>query len=92
MYGAAGMGAAASMYGMGGSMYGAGMMGPAPYAYGGGGMMGGPMSSLNQFLFSTQNIIFSLGQAVQVRLQSFVISVCCTWSLVLIFYKHRLWE
>ena len=48
------------------SMYGGGM-------YGGGGMMSpygmmspGPISSLNQFLFSIQSVIFSLGQAVQI--------------------------
>jgi len=47
-----------SMYG--GGMYGGGMM--SPY-----GMMSpGPLSSLNQFLFSVQSVIFSLGQAVQI--------------------------
>ena len=32
----------------------------------GGGVGGGPVSSLNQFLFGVQNVIFSLSQAVQI--------------------------
>lgn len=73
----------ASMYGKGGSMYGAGMMG-SPY-YGGGTM--GPMSSLNQFLFSVQNVIFSLGQAVQVR-QSGVFGFAHKVGLISCFHVH----
>ena len=47
-----------SMYG--GGMYGGGML--SPY-----GMMSpGPLSGINQFLFSVQSVIFSLGQAVQI--------------------------
>ena len=45
---------------MGGGMYGGVMM--SPY-----GMMSpGPLSGLNQLLFSVQSVIFSLGQAVQI--------------------------
>lgn len=59
-------GAASGMYGGMNSMMfgggGGGMMG-SPYY---GGMMGGPLSGLNQMLFSVQSVIFSLGQAVQV--------------------------
>lgn len=54
----------------GGGMYGlgAGMYGGAGGMYGGmmGGGGGGPVSSLNQFLFGIQNVIFSLSQAVQI--------------------------
>jgi hypothetical protein len=86
MYGA-GMGT--SMYGMGGSMYGAGMMG-SPYY--GGGMMG-PMTSLNQFLFSVQSVIFSLGQAVQVR-HNGVFDCAHNVGLIscALFSLNRLWE
>lgn len=73
MYG--GMG----MYGAGGmGMYGAGIMG-SPYA---GGMMGGagPLSGLNQMLFSVQSVIFSLGQAVQVR--SHIVNLCKVFVIV----------
>jgi hypothetical protein len=97
-----GPGMGASMYGMGGGMYGAGGMMGSPYSYGGGGMLsmgGGPISNINQFLFSVQNIIFSLSQAVQVRDQHYVCFACvfcclsgCTLSLVLIFFLYRLWE
>lgn len=57
-------------YGGYNSMYGGGMYGDGMY---GGGMMSpysmmspGPLSGLNQFLFSVQSVIFSLGQAVQI--------------------------
>jgi hypothetical protein len=55
-----------SPMGYGGGMMGGGMMG----MYGGGGMMspmmmGGPFSGLYQTLFGIQNVVFSLGQAVQ---------------------------
>ena len=74
------MGGGYGMGGMGGmNMMGMGMgMGMSPYSMGGMGMgmggmgmggyggMGGPLSSINQFLFSFQSIIFSLGQAMQV--------------------------
>jgi hypothetical protein len=88
----------ASMYGMGGGMYGAASMMGSPYSYGGGGggmlMGGGPMSNLNNFLFSVQNIIFSLGQAVQVRPQS-CLCVCFLCCLLLhcrsfSFFPNRL--
>ena len=48
------------MYGglYGNSMYGMGMMSPM--------MFGGPFSGLYQVLFGVQNVIFSLGQAVQI--------------------------
>lgn len=36
------------------------------YGFGGGGGHYGPLSSLNQFLFSFQSVIFSVGQAVQI--------------------------
>ena len=58
--------------GMGyGSPYGMGMggmgMGMSPMGMGMGmGMGGGPISSLNQFLFGFQTLIFSLGQAFQI--------------------------
>jgi hypothetical protein len=66
-----------SMYGGGMNMYGGGGMGGMGMYGGGmggmgmggmGGMYGspGPLSSLNQFLFGMQNVVFSLGQAVQV--------------------------
>jgi hypothetical protein len=59
-------GATSGMYGgMNSVMFGGGgggMMG-SPYY---GGMVGGPLSGLNQMLFSVQSVIFSLGQAVQV--------------------------
>lgn len=63
-----------AMFGSGTGMYGAGayggMMMGSPYGYGG--MMpsgaGQPFSGLNQFLFSIQSVIFSLGQAVQASL------------------------
>ena len=45
-------------YGMYGSPYGYGGMSPA--------MVGGPFSGLYQVLFGVQNIVFSLGQAVQI--------------------------
>jgi hypothetical protein len=54
MSGFGGMGALGGM--------GAGMMGSSYY----GGGMGGPFSGLNQFLFGVQNVISSLGQAVQI--------------------------
>ena len=55
------------MYGggmYGGGMYGGGMYGMSPY--GGGIPPPGPLSGVNQLLFSVQNVVFSLGQAVQV--------------------------
>ena len=52
-----------SMYG-GGGMYGGMYGGMSPYY--GGMMTPGPLSGLNQFLFSVQSVIFSLGQAVQI--------------------------
>ena len=63
LYGASGM------YGSG--MYGGGMMGGYGSMYGGGMMYGspmmtGPLSGLNQFLFSVQSVLFSLSQAVQI--------------------------
>lgn len=63
MYG--GGGGMGGMYG-GGGMGGMGMMG-SPYGMSpmmGG--MGGPLSNLNQFLFGIQNVLSSLGQAVQI--------------------------
>ena len=61
----------ASLYGggmYGGSLYGGSMYGMSPL--GGGGMlpMGqqGPLSNLNQFFFAVQNVVFSMGQVVQV--------------------------
>jgi hypothetical protein len=48
---------------MGGGMMGGGMMGGGMM---GGGMMGGPFSGLYQVLFGVQNVVFSIGQAVQV--------------------------
>ncbi len=48
------------MGGMGGFGYGSPMLG-APLMG-----IGGPLNSLNQFLFSIQNVIFSLSQAVQI--------------------------
>jgi hypothetical protein len=65
-YGGGGMG---GMYGGGGmgGMYGGGMgMGMLGSPYGMSPMMGGPLSGLNQFLFGIQNVISSLGQAVQI--------------------------
>lgn len=62
---------------LGGGMYGGMYGGMNSMMYGGGGMMGspygygsttGPLSGLNQMLFSVQSVIFSLGQAVQVCL------------------------
>jgi hypothetical protein len=61
LYGGAGM-YGGGMYGSG--MYGGGMYGMPPY--GGGMSPPGPLSGLNQFLFGVQNVVFSLGQAVQV--------------------------
>jgi hypothetical protein len=43
------------------------MYGMSPY---GGMPPSGPLSGLNQFLFGVQNVVFSLGQAVQVSLSS----------------------
>jgi len=65
MMGSMGMGYG-SPYGMG--MGGMGMgMGMSPMGMGMGmGMGGGPISSLNQFLFGFQTLIFSLGQAFQI--------------------------
>jgi len=72
---------ASGLYGMNSMAYGGslGMYGlGGGYGYGGGGMMmgspyygmmppmGGPLSTLNQFLFGVQNVVFSLGQAVQI--------------------------
>ncbi len=66
-YGLGGMG-----MGMGMGLGGYGGYGMSPYSsYGlGTGMMmgGGPLQGLNQFLFSFQTVVFSLGQAMQVRL------------------------
>ena len=64
--------------GYGSGMYGGGMYGGGMYnnslGYGGTGMMSpyygmmspGPLSGLNQFLFSVQSVIFSLSQAVNI--------------------------
>lgn len=55
--------------GYGGSMYGGGMYGGSMYGGLYGGMTSphsGPLSGLNQFLFSIQSVVFSLGQAVQI--------------------------
>jgi hypothetical protein len=60
MYGGGGMGMG-GMYG-GGMGMGMGMGSP----YGMSPMMGGPLSNLNQFLFGVQNVLSSLGQAVQI--------------------------
>ena len=68
MYGINSMayGGSLGMYGMGGGYgYGGGMMMGSPY-YGMMPPMGGPLSTLNQFLFGVQNVVFSLGQAVQI--------------------------
>ena len=46
--------------GMGGYGYGSPMLGSPLMG------IGGPLNSLNQFLFSIQNVIFSLSQAVQI--------------------------
>lgn len=62
------MGMYGSPYGLGMSPYG-GMYGGLGM-YGGGMMMGGgagPFSGLNNFLFGFQSVVFSLGQAMQVR-------------------------
>lgn len=66
MYGGGG-GMGMGMYGAGGGFGGGmgGMMG-SPYSYGMPPMMGGPLSGLNQFLFGIQNVLSSLGQAVQI--------------------------
>lgn len=54
------------MYGGGaGGFGGMGMMG-SPYGMSSPMMGGGPLSGLNQFLFGIQNVVFSLGQAVQI--------------------------
>jgi hypothetical protein len=82
MYGAGGgmygSGAYGGMYGAGaGGAYGGGYGMLPPSAMMMGGMMGyggvgagggilGPLSSLNQFLFGVQAVVFSLGQAVQI--------------------------
>jgi hypothetical protein len=77
-YGGGGMGGISGMYGGGGmgGMYGGGGMGMGMSGMGMGGMgmggmgmgmpMGGPLSNLNQFLFGIQNVLSSLGQAVQI--------------------------
>ena len=62
-----GLGAGYGNLGLGG-FGSAGMLG-SPYGYSGMMMppsIGGPFSGLNQFLFGVQNVIFSLGQAVQI--------------------------
>ena len=75
-------GTASGGYGGMNGMYGGGMYGGGMYGGGLGGMYGGygggmmspyygmmsagPLSGLNQFLFSVQSVIFSLGQAVQI--------------------------
>lgn len=61
LYGGSGM-YGGGMYG--GGLYGGGMYGVSPF--GGGMPPPGPLSGLNQFLFGVQNVVFSLGQAVQV--------------------------
>jgi hypothetical protein len=61
LYGGAGL--------YGGGMYGGGLYGGGMYgipSFGGGIPPPGPLSGLNQFLFGVQNVVFSLGQAVQV--------------------------
>jgi hypothetical protein len=70
-YGGGGMGGMGGMYGGGmGGMYGGGMgmggMGMGGMGMGMPPMMGGPLSNLNQFLFGIQNVLSSLGQAVQI--------------------------
>lgn len=76
MGGAGGMGMGMGMgYGFGGMGMGMGYggyggFGMSPYSSYGMGMgmgMGGPLQGLNQFLFGFQSVIFSLGQAMQVR-------------------------
>jgi hypothetical protein len=63
MYGGGGgMGGGMGMYGGGGF----GNMGMLGSPYGMSPMMGGPLSGLNQFLFGIQNVVSSLGQAVQI--------------------------
>ena len=61
MYSNTGFGSPYGGLGMGMGGMGMGGMGMMPY-YGG----TGPLSGLNQFLFGVQNVIFSLGQAVQI--------------------------
>ena len=66
MYGSPyGMGVYGSPYGMGGLGYGGMGMGMLGY----GGAAGGPLSGLNKFLFGFQNVVFSLGQAMQVSIR-----------------------
>mmetsp|Transcript_31891 Transcript_31891/g.70671 ORF Transcript_31891/g.70671 Transcript_31891/m.70671 type:complete len:380 (+) Transcript_31891:153-1292(+) len=65
MYGSPyGMGMYGSPYGMGGLGYGGMGMGMGMMGYGG--AAGGPFSGLNNFLFGFQNVVFSLGQAMQI--------------------------
>jgi hypothetical protein len=83
-------GAASGMYGGMNSMMfggggGGGMMG-SPYY---GGMMGGPLSGLNQMLFSVQSVIFSLGQAVQVCHTSLLLRLLYIPTLT-IFLSHQI--
>jgi len=64
------MGMYGSPYGLGMSPYGGLGMYGGMGMYGGGMMMGGgagPFSGLNNFLFGFQSVVFSLGQAMQVR-------------------------
>jgi hypothetical protein len=74
-YGAAGAGGLMGSYYGGGAA--GGLLGGGMGGYGGGGgmmyppimspyMSSGPLSSLNQFLFGVQSVIFSLGQAVAI--------------------------
>jgi len=82
MYGGGGM--------MGNMMYGGGM-----YGMGNMGMGLGPVSSLNQFLFGVQNVIFSLSQAVQIvgmntqAVQQLLESVSAMWDHALKSWREN---
>lgn len=56
--------------GMMGGVYSGGLYGGAMSPYGYGSLPHGTLSNLNQFLFGVQNVVFSLGQAVQVSFTS----------------------
>ena len=72
-----------NMYGYGAyGMYGGGLYGMSPYY--GGMPPAGPLSGLNQFLFGVQNVVFSLGQAVQVR------SYCYLRSLQMCYLVYKM--